>query len=135
MDTLFLDANELFSAAYRKNAGVRRLWNLPGVRLTTSAYASEEARRNLKEPEQRADLEELSGSLDVSSAIAELEESPIFEAVNLPDKDRPILLAAINARVTHLVTGDFAHFGPYYGQKIEGVLILPPARYLRGFVR
>jgi uncharacterized protein len=50
--------------------------------------------------------------------------------VKLPDKDRPILLAAIGAGATHLLTGDFRHFGPYYGERIEGVLILPPGEYL-----
>jgi predicted nucleic acid-binding protein len=133
VDTLFLDANVLFSAAYRKDAGVRRLWNLPGVKLVTSAYVSEEARRNLKKSEQRTDLEGLLRSMNVLGTTVEAEKHPVFEAVGLPEKDRPILLAAIDARATHLITGDFAHFGPYYGQEIEGVLILPPARYLRGF--
>ncbi len=133
MDTLFLDANVLFSAAYRKDAGVRRLWDLPGVKLVTSAYASEEARRNLKRPEQRADLEELLRSINVLGTTVGSEEHPVFEAVSLPEKDRPILLAAIDARATYLITGGLAHFGPYYGREIESVPILPPAWYLRGF--
>lgn len=62
-------------------------------------------------------------------------DHPIFSTVVLPDKDRPILLAAIDARATHLLTGDFRHFGPYYGQTLEGVLILPPGEYLRTAVR
>jgi hypothetical protein len=44
----------------------------------------------------------------------------------LPDKERPILFAAIGAGATHLLTGDFQHFGPYCGERIEGVLILAP---------
>lgn len=51
MDRLFLDANILFSAAYRPDAGLRRLWEVPNVELVTSAYAGEEARRNLDLPE------------------------------------------------------------------------------------
>ena len=42
-----MDANILFSAAYRSDAGLKRLWKLPGARLITSAYAVEEARRNM----------------------------------------------------------------------------------------
>jgi hypothetical protein len=52
------------------------------------------------------------------------------EAVELVEKDRPILLAAIHAHASHLLTGDFAHFGHLYGSRIAGVLILPPAEYL-----
>ena len=47
MDRLFLDANVLFSAAYRSDAGLSRLWQLGDVHLLTSTYAVEEARRNL----------------------------------------------------------------------------------------
>jgi hypothetical protein len=36
VDRLFLDANVLFSAAYRETAGIQRLWTRPGVRLLTS---------------------------------------------------------------------------------------------------
>ena len=134
MDKLFLDANVLFSAAYRPDAGVRRLWRLPGARLVTSSYALEEARRNLTRLEQRADLEELSESLEVVGSAVEPEgDSGILNTVDLPEKDRPILLAAMSAGALHLITGDFAHFGPYYGERVGGVLILPPARYLREF--
>jgi uncharacterized protein len=45
-------------------------------------------------------------------------------------KDAPILLAAIAARATHLITGDVRHFGPYFGKQIEGILVLSPADYL-----
>lgn len=40
-------------------------------------------------------------------------------------------MAAIEVGATHLITGDFRDFGKYYGQKIEGVVILPPADYLK----
>ena len=129
MDLLFLDANVLFSAAYRSDAGLRRLWRLPGVRMITSVYAAEEARRNLKHFRQRKDLEELLGSVEVVTTAAPTDH-PLFSTLELPDKDRPILLAAIDAGATHLLTGDFQHFGPYYGERIEGVLMQPPGAYL-----
>lgn len=59
MDRLFLDANVLFSAAYRPDAGIARLWQISDVELMTSAYAAEEARINLTERDQRNRLETL----------------------------------------------------------------------------
>jgi hypothetical protein len=129
MDLIFLNANVLFSAAYRPDAGLRRLWILPGVRRVTSVYAAEEARRNLSRPTQREDLEELLCSVEVIATAASTDH-PLFSAMELPDKDQPILLAAIGAGATHLLTGDFQHFGPYYGERIEGVLVLSPGDYL-----
>jgi hypothetical protein len=126
---IFLDANVLFSAAYRTDAGLRRLWKLPGARLITSIYAAEEARRNLSHPGQWRDLEELLGSVEIVPTAAPTDH-PLFSDLELPDKDRPILLAAVSAGATHLLTGDFRHFGPYYGKRIEGVLVLPPGEYL-----
>ena len=128
MDCLFLDANILFSAAYRPQAGRRRLWELGNVALITSSYALEEARVNLQDPMQRERLEQLVHTMRI---IASVVNRPLPEGVTLPDKDRPILLAAIAAQATHLLTGDFRDFGPYYGHVVEGVLILPPADYLR----
>lgn len=52
MDVLFLDANVLFSAAYRDDAQIARLWDLDDVELITSHYAADEARRNLTRPHQ-----------------------------------------------------------------------------------
>jgi uncharacterized protein len=127
-DVVFLDANVLFLAAYRQSAGLRRLWELPDVRLLTSAYALEEARRNLSEPEQRSRLESLAKALEV---VIEVSEFPLPEGVELPTKDRPILQAAQRAGATHLLTGDVRHFGAPLGQTIQGIRILPPGDYLR----
>jgi predicted nucleic acid-binding protein len=117
VDLVFLDANILFSAAYRPDAGLKRLWKLPGARMITSAYAIEEAYRNLDYPKQRKDLEDLLGSVEVIPTAASTDH-PLFSNVKLPDKDRPIPLAAIGAGATHLLNGDFQHFGPYYGERV-----------------
>ena len=102
-----MDANVLFSVAYRSDAGLRKLWRLPGVRMLASAYAVEEARRNLSQPRQREELDELLGSVEVVPTAAPTDH-PLFSSVmQLPDKDRPILLAAIGVGATHLLTGDF----------------------------
>ena len=130
MDLAFLDANVPFCVACRPDAGLRRLWGLSSrARLVTSAYVAEEARRNLSDPGQRRELEELLGSVEVVPTAAPTDH-PLFLTMELADKDRPVLLAAIGAGATHLLTGDFRHFGPYYGKKIEGVLVLPPGEYL-----
>ncbi len=65
----------------------------------------------------------------VVEASADPEAHPALKAVRLPEKDTPVLLAAVGAGTTHLITGDFTHFGLYYGRRITGVLILPPAVY------
>ena len=129
MDRVFLDANVLFSAAYRPDAGLVVLWRRPGAALLTSAYAVDEARRNLSEDDQRQRLEALVRRCElVPSPAAAL----VPEGLALPPDDQVIFLAAMAARATHLLTGDRTHFGPYYGRTIAGVLILPPSVYLRG---
>ncbi len=132
MERLFLDANVLFSAAYRKDAGVRRLWRLPETELVTSAYAVEEARRNLDTAEQRADLERLLETVRISNLLADPAVHPRIEASGLPEKDLPILRAAVAAHATRLVTGDRRHFGALFGKKVAGVLVVRPADHPAG---
>src|ERR1019366_2152253 len=38
-------------------------------------------------------------------------------------KDALVVLAAIEAQETHLITGDLHHFGPYFGKRIQGILL------------
>lgn len=129
MDKVFLDANVLFSAAYRPQNDLLKLWSLPDIKLFTSTYALEEARRNLGTARQAEVLNQLLPSLAV------LHEPPptmaLPEGVSLPVKDAPILRVAMHAKVTHLLTGDRRHFGTYFGRTVGGVLILAPAMYLR----
>jgi predicted nucleic acid-binding protein len=127
MDRLFLDANVLFSAAYTADARLRELWMLRDVEIWTSRYALEEARVNLSDEAQRQRLLELSESLQ----FREAGERRLPARITLPEKDAPILLAAIEAGANYLLTGDVHHFGKYFGKKVEGVTILPPARYLK----
>ena len=102
MDRLFLDANVLFSAAARPNAGLLELWGLEDAALCTSRYALEEARANLKEHVQHQRLNRLSGSLQ----LFEAEPGVLPSGISLPEKDVPILLAALRAGASHLLTGD-----------------------------
>lgn len=127
MDRLFLDANVLFSAAYRSNAGLLQFWKLNNVALCSSHYALEEARINLTQDVQRRRLEKLAPAIQFFDSISR----SLPREVTLPDKDVPIFLAAMAARATHLITGDFRHFGRYFGKTIEGILVLSPADYLK----
>lgn len=127
MDRLFLDANVLFSAAYRSNAGLLQFWKLKNVALCSSHYALEEARINLTQDVQRRRLEKLATAIQFFDSIS----PSLPREVTLPDKDVPIFLAAMAARATHLITGDFRHFGRYFGKTIEGILVLSPADYLK----
>ena len=124
MDRIFLDANVLFSAAYRPDAGLARLWEMRGVELITSDYAAQEARVNLTENDQHRRLNRLLRKVRIVTAVA-----PLPPHVQLPEKDQPILQAALEAQATHLLTGDKEHFGPYFGRHLGGVLVLLPADY------
>ena len=128
MDHVFLDANVLFSAAYRSDSGLLQLWTRENGRLITSAFAHEEARRNLDSEEQRDRLEHLMADVTL---VPESPRRPEHDAWSLPDKDVPILAAAVRARATLLLTGDLAHFGHLMGKSVDGVLVLRPAAYLK----
>ncbi len=118
MDRLFLDANVLFSAAYAPVAGLQSLWKIPDTRLLTSAYAAEEARRNLNDTDQQARLRQLLADIEVSPRVTL--RIVLDETIELPENDWPILAGAAQAHATHLITGDVRHFGKYFGATIAG---------------
>lgn len=127
MDRLFLDANILFSAAYRPESPLRRLWQAKGAELLTSGYAVAEARRNLETKEQQDRLEALVAEVRV---VGESQTRALPAGVTLREKDVPILCAAIEAKASHLLTLDLRDFGAYLGKSVGGVLVLHPRDYL-----
>ena len=129
MVRLFLDANILFSAAYRENAGLAKLWKLSHIKLLSSDYAIMEAERNLREPHQLQQLTVFIQSLDV---IATYNDALIPDDIKLSVKDRPILAAAIAAKANFLITGD-RDFEHLFGKKILGVTVLTPSVYFTDF--
>jgi predicted nucleic acid-binding protein len=129
VDRVFLDANVLFSAAWREAAGLLVLWDLPHALLVTSRYAVDEALANLPEGARRDRLRRLLERLVVGETS--FDEVPVPAGVSVPDADVPILRAAIAMRATHLLTGDLRHFGPLMGTQVAGVEILRPADYVR----
>lgn len=136
MERVFLDANVLFSVAY-KQTRLRTLWTLSNVTLLTSSYAVTEADYAVTEaetnsakerPETLTELEELLHQVMIVKTL-NIQTLPI--GITLEKKDQPILFAAIDAQATHLLTGDLKHFGHLFGVCVEGVLILTPAQYFQ----
>jgi uncharacterized protein len=125
---IFLDANVLFSAA-KSDGAVRRLLRLlldTGHECWADDYVVAEARRNLaaKGPDALAILDALLAQVRVAAAKAP--SAALTAADWLPEKDRPVLAAAIRLRCDALVTGDRTHFGPGYGRAFGGVTIHSP---------
>lgn len=128
MNRIFLDANVLFSAAYREGAGLLRRWEARETEVITSGYAAEEARRNLETEAADARLVSL---LQRTTIVSEAPETRLPDAIRLAEKDRPILQAAIAGGATHLITGDLRDFGTFLGKSVAGVRVETPAEYLR----
>lgn len=113
---LFLDANVLFTAARTPAGKSALIIDCSGEgywQICTSAYAIEEARRNLerKSPNALPQLAELLRNIKI--VIPSL-SAPCPE--NLPLKDRPIFQAAHTGKASHLLTGDLKDFGPIMNQ-------------------
>jgi predicted nucleic acid-binding protein len=129
---LFLDANILFTAAHNPKGkaalviefGQAGLWQ-----LATSAYALEEARRNLalKFPDSLERLAALTQGLRMSPDAADV-DCP----TGLPDKDCPIYRAAHACRADGLLTGDLRDFGFLMNDrnKAGGLLVQTVADFL-----
>ncbi|MBW1842471.1 MAG: PIN domain-containing protein [Deltaproteobacteria bacterium] len=129
VDRIFLDANILFSVAYG-SPSLAQFWALAEKGLCVliaSRYVIDEAKRNLYEPDQLSNLETCLPNLEIV-----LEADPTIACpVDLPSKDKPVLMAAISAKADYLITGDMTHFGKYFGKKISGVKICRARDYLQ----
>lgn len=132
MHKLFLDADVLFTAAHNPPGKAAFLFDSPGRKhwqLISSAYTVEEARRNIaaKYPQCSERLDEFLRRVTIVQQPS-LTETPI----ELPEKDRPIFIAAQAAAATHLLTGDLKDFGPHMNQpaKSGGITIQTVADYL-----
>ena len=128
---IFLDANILFSAA-KSDGAVRRLLadlHADGHTLVADEYVAVEAQRNIG---AKASAE---GEDYLRALLSRIEVNAVRHAAQagaatqwLPDKDRPVLLAAIACKCHALVTGDRTHFGPGYGKSFDGVTVYSPAQ-------
>lgn len=118
---IFLDANVLFSAS-NPSSNIARLISLiqEQSEIVTSDLALEEARRNIqvKRPQWKKAFVQLSENVTVvPTRIMKL-------PVDIADKDAPILASATQSQCHYFVTGDKKHFGPLYGQVVEGVEVV-----------
>ena len=125
---VFLDANILFSAA-KSNGAIRHLLVRlvsDGHECVADTYVLAEARRNLltKESAAMSALDELANWISIHPLRPQSAPSPSTSW--LPDKDQPILAAAIRLQCDVLVTGDRTHFGAGYGQTFDGVTVHSP---------
>ena len=133
---VFLDANILFSAAKSDGAIRQLLRNLKFKQhtLVADSYVQAEAMRNItakSDSQAVSDLQALIGTLEVAAVqFARVSVALEAAALWLPEKDRPVLLAAMVLKCDVLVTGDSTHFGDGYGKVFEGVAICSPRQLL-----
>ena len=125
---IFLDANVLFSAA-KSDGAMRRLLGLlreGGHEIWIDDYVLEESRRNLtaKEPAALAALHILLPQLHIGAL--RVAHPTVLANLPLPEKDKPVLAAAIHHRCAVMITGDHTHFGRLYGRTISGVTVHSP---------
>ena len=141
MDRLFLDANVIFTAAHNSEGKVAFLFahaastgtassNLPWA-LLSSAYAIEEARRNIAVKYPRA-VAAFEGLLPRLAVVPEPASARL--SLPLPAKDQPIWSAALASGATHFLIDDLRDFGPHVNRRDAsgGVLIQSVADYLAG---
>jgi predicted nucleic acid-binding protein len=129
---LFLDANVLFTAARTPLGKAALIIDVAADghwELLTSAYAIEEARRNLerKAPTTLARFADLLRDVNIviPSLVAPCPKS-------LPLKDRPIFQAAHSGGASHLLTGDLKDFGPLMNRPdlTFGIIVQTVAEFL-----
>jgi uncharacterized protein len=130
VERVFLDANVLYSAAYLENSALAGLATFKDIQLLTSAYAIEEARRNLAIDRMPA-IARLNRILATVVIVDAPQNLALPKDIRLDAKDVPILLAAIHGQSHVLLTGDLRHFKQLYGKRIKGVLVLRPAEFLQ----
>jgi predicted nucleic acid-binding protein len=128
---VFLDANILFSAAYRTSNGFVEFWNTAGLVAMTSFYAAQEVRRNCRDQEHLQRLESL---LAQTIIVSDAPNRALPPFIILPAKDQPILAAAINAGADFLITGDKGHFSQWMNRPIETrhgmLMVMEPRPFL-----
>ena len=133
---IFVDANVLFSAA-RTSGAIRTLLQMlqsTGHALAADAYVVAEARRNLEAKAGANALVYLQGLL-AQMDVRQVSYAEVAHAHSLvgwlPEKDRPVLLAAMAMQCDVLLTGDRTHFGAGYGKTFAGVMVYAPAQLAR----
>lgn len=137
---VFLDANVLFSAALGGEV-FNAIWAVAvhgRYRLATSLYCFLEAQKNLsyKRPEALKALEE---RMLWVTLVPEAAPEPWMRDL-VPEKDLPVLAAAVAAGARVLLTGDTRHFGGLRGEGAPSLRehslplgVMTPADFIRNF--
>jgi len=123
----YLDANILFSASYIERHRFLQFWHMEGVTPVTSPYAVGEVRPHLKRPGHAARFDSL---LQETEFVSDVDLRIIPSHIQMVDKDKPILAAAIGASLDYLVTGDINHFGHLYDTVVAHVYVISPTDFL-----
>lgn len=136
---VFLDANVLFSAALGGEV-FGLIWLLAErgrLELLTSPLCLMEAGFNLerKRPQAMPHLPLLMRQVHLTAEPEETNlpsEEPLRTLFkSLPEKDRPVLQAALQARAQILLTGDLRHFGPLMTRQDLSLQVLSPGGFIR----
>ena len=126
---IFLDANILFSASKSVGA-VHALLHLIVAQkhaLIADEYVVAEARRNLSAKADAASVKRLDAWLKkIEVAPISFNAAGTIDIAWLPEKDRPVLAAAIRLKCDALVTGDVTHFGAGFSKPFGGVMLYSP---------
>ena len=129
---ILLDANVLFTAAHNPKGKACFLIGVAEFQkwiVVTCALAIEEAERNLKVkfPDCLNELKKRLRQVVIVPTIVD-GNCPVV----LSDKDRPIFLSALQAKCSHLLTGDLKDFGRHMNKptKSAGILIQTVAEFL-----
>ena len=80
------------------------------MRQTTPAPEGRQTLRRQHHPDQSAQRRRLA-QLTPALQVFDARERELPSGITLPEKDAPILLAAMETQATHLVTGDVRHSG------------------------
>ena len=129
---VFLDANVLFSAALGGPA-FELIWELAKrerVRLVTSTYCRIEAEANIerKRPRSAAQLARLLDDVEPAPSPTARQSASARDLV--PEKDAPVLTAALAAGAAVLITGDIKHFGPLMERDDLPIRVRSPRAFL-----
>lgn len=132
IQSLFLDANIIFSAAYKDglSRALFRFGKAEKVKLITSDWVLEEAKRNLQIKCDKS-LPFFNREILPILRIESPDISHWICLVKLHEKDRPVLGAAVVLKAAYMITGDARHFRHLFGKTVQGVTITNPRNYFQ----
>lgn len=134
MKRVFLDANVLFSAAYKPDSAQGLLIEFAAsglIQAVTSPYALEEARRNIARKYPKATQLFSEHAVHVRLVPEPDVDTLAWARQQVVEKDAPVLASAARASVDWLVTGDRTDFGHLFDTEQRGMRVLTPAMAIR----